>query len=328
MGSANNSRTLTMNAHTFAGVLVPALTPFSRDLTPDAEQFIVHCRWLLEQGIDGLGVFGTTGEANSLAADERIRLVDALLDAGIPPERLMVGTGTCALTETARLTAHAVANGCAGVLVLPPFYYKAVSDDGLFASFAQTIERVGDARLRVYLYHIPPVAQVGISLDLVSRLIKAYPECVVGIKDSSGDWEHTQALLREFPGFATFAGSEVFLLDTLRGGGAGCITATGNVNPSGIRKVYEAWQTSDADRLQARITEIRQTIQAMPMIPALKSMVGACHGHGGWDHLRPPFIGLSPEQHTALFEGLHRIGFDMAHNRRCVEAAPARVASR
>ena len=312
-----------MIEHAFTGVLVPALTPFSRDLAPEADQFVRHCRWLLDQGADGLGVFGTTGEANSLSADERMALVDTLVDAGIPPQRLMVGTGTCALTETVRLTAHAVASGCGGVLMLPPFYYKGVSDDGLYASFAETIERVGDPRLRVYLYHIPPVAEVGISLDLVSRLIEAYSQCVVGIKDSSGDWNNTESLLREFPGFGTFAGSEGFLLDTLRGGGVGCITATGNVNPSGIRKVYEEWRTPDADRLQARITEIRKTIQAYPMIPALKTIVAAGYQHAGWDRVRPPFIGLGKDRSTSLFSDLKRIGFDMAQNRRCVENAPS-----
>lgn len=316
-----------MDNQPFAGVLVPALTPFSRELTPDGACFVTHCQWLLAQGVDGLGVFGTTGEANSLSVDERMRLVDALLEARIPPQRLMVGTGTCALTDTVRLTTHAVANGCAGVLMLPPFYYKNVTDDGLFAAFAETIERVGDARLRVYLYHIPPVAQVGISLELVARLIAAYPQCVVGIKDSSGDWKNTESLLREFPGFGTFAGSETFLLDTLRGGGAGCITATGNVNPAGIRSVYEAWQTSDAERLQTRITEIRQTIQAYPMIPALKAIAGTCYGHADWNHVRPPFVKLTSAQYAALFENLKRIGFDMADNRRCVEAVAAQAAS-
>src|SRR3712207_2565131 len=147
------------------GVLAPVVTPFARDLRPDAERFIAHCRWLLSQNC-GLAAFGTNSEANSLAVEERIALLEALLAAGLDPARMMPGTGCCALTDTVRLTAHAVTAGCAGVLMLPPFYYKDVSDDGLFRSFAEVIERVGDSRLRVYLYHIPPVAVVGITTKL------------------------------------------------------------------------------------------------------------------------------------------------------------------
>ena len=183
----------------FAGVLAPVLTPFRQDLVPDPERFVTHCLWLLEQGITGLAVFGTTSEANSLSAEERIDLLDALIAGGIRSELLMPGTGCCALTDTVRLTAHAVRNGCGGVLVLPPFYYKPVSDDGLFAQVAEVIERVGDARLRIYLYHIPPIAVVGYSLNLIERLIKEYPSVVIGLKDSSGDWNNTEAILKRFP---------------------------------------------------------------------------------------------------------------------------------
>ena len=217
----------------FAGVLAPVLTPFRQDLVPDPERLVTHCRWLLEEGITGLAVFGTTSEANSLSAEERIDLLDALIAGGIRSELLMPGTGCCALTDTVRLTAHAVRTGCGGVLVLPPFDHKPVSDDGLFAQVAEVIERVGDARLRIYLYHIPPIAVVGYSLNLIERLIKEYPSVVIGLKDSSGDWNNTEAILKRFPGFDVFPGSEVFLLATLRAGGMGCITATANVNGSG-----------------------------------------------------------------------------------------------
>ena len=174
---------------------------------PDPERFVRQCRWLLSQNV-GLAVFGTNSEANSLSVDERIELLDRLVGAGIDPARMMPGTGCCALTDSVRLTAHAVKLGCAGVLMLPPFYYKGVSDDGLFRSFAEVIERVGEARLRVYLYHIPPVAQVPITLGLVERLLKAYPTQTAGMKDSSGDWSNTKAFLDAFAGagFDVFAG--------------------------------------------------------------------------------------------------------------------------
>jgi 4-hydroxy-tetrahydrodipicolinate synthase len=301
----------------FKGVLVPALTPFTPALDPDREAWLAHCRWLLAEGADGLAIFGTTSEANSLGIDERIELLDFLADAGIDPARLMPGTGTCALADTVKLTAHAARRGAGGVLLLPPFYYKAVNDDGLFAAVAEVIERVGDAALRVYLYHIPPVAVVGYPVGLVERLVTAYPETVVGIKDSSGDWSNTKAILDAVPQIAVFPGSEIFLLDGLRSGGAGCITASGNVNPAGIRAVYENWRGPNADRLQARITEIRKVIQEFPAIPALKAITAAFTGSPDWKITRPPLEALSEAEARRLLDALSAIGFSMADNRAC-----------
>ncbi len=302
----------------FSGVLVPVLTPFGSDLTPDSAGFIAHCRWLLNQGADGLAIFGTTGEANSLSVEEKIDLLDALIEGGVPANRLMPGTGMCALTDSVRLTTHAAKIGCSGVLMLPPFYYKDVSDEGLCAGFSEVIERVGDPRLRVYLYHIPPVSQVSISLNLIERLITAYPDVVVGLKDSSGKWNNTLSVLQRFPGFITFAGSEVFLLDTLRNGGAGCITATGNVNPGGIRKLYEQWERPQADTLQARITEIRSVIQSYPMIPALKTIVSNFYDDPRWLTVRPPLLCLDNTQRQALMSGIAALEFSMDSNSACV----------
>ena len=214
-------------------------------------------------------------EANSLSVDEKIELLDRLVGEGLDPARMMPGTGHCALPDSVRLTAHAVKLGCGGVLMLPPFYYKGVSDDGLFRSFAEVIERVGDARLRVYLYHIPPVAQVPITLGLVERLLKAYPRQTAGMKDSGGDWRNTQAFLDAFApgGFDVFPGAETFLLQGMRHGGAGCISATANVNPAAIARLYDTWTAADADAQQARLDEVRGIFAKFPMIPALKAAV-------------------------------------------------------
>jgi len=306
----------------FSGVLVPVITPFNDDLSPNAGAFVSHCRWMLDQGVDGLAIFGTTSEANSLTVAERKMLLEALLENGLPAGKLMPGTGACSIMDAADLTAHAVSRGCGGVLMLPPFYYKAVDTDGLFASFSEVIERVADQRLHVYLYHIPPVAQVPIGLDLIERLVERYPDTVVGLKDSSGDWANTQAILDGFPGFATFAGSESFLLDTVRGGGAGCITASGNANPAGIRKVYSAWAegSGKADDLQARISQIRNTLQSYPMIPALKAMTARFTGDDDWALTRPPLTALSDDQVASLMADLEAIGFDIATNGDCVTA--------
>src|SRR5690606_8612162 len=202
------------------GVLAPVVTPFDKDLNPDAPRFIAHCKWLVSQG-SGLACFGTNSEANSLSVNERLALLDALLTAGVDPSRMMPGTGCCALTDSVRLTEHAVKAGCAGVLMLPPFYYKGVSDEGLYRNYSEIIERVGDDRLRIYLYHIPPVAVVGITPKLVERLLKKYPTAIAGMKDSSGDWKNTKVFLDNFArsGFDMFVGSESFLLANMKNGG-------------------------------------------------------------------------------------------------------------
>src|SRR5204863_1853243 len=207
------------------GVLAPVVTPFKADLAPDRQRFIRHCQWLLLQNC-GLAPFGTTSEANSMSTDERISLLEALLAAGIDPARMIPGTGCCSIVETVELTAHAVKHGCAGVLMLPPFYYKDISEEGLYRHFSEVVQRVCDARLRIYLYHIPPVAIVGITPRLVERFLKAYPGTIAGMKDSSGNWNNTKTFLDAFSsdGFDVFVGSESFLLANMRNGGAGTIS--------------------------------------------------------------------------------------------------------
>jgi 4-hydroxy-tetrahydrodipicolinate synthase len=276
----------------FAGVIAPVLTPFGEDGSPDGERFTEHARWLLATGCTALAPFGTTSEANSLGLDERMELLEELVDDGIDPAKLMPGTGTCSLSDTIVLTQHALDLGCGGVLMLPPFYYKGPSEEGLYRYFAEVIEGVGDDKLKVYLYHIPPVAQVGFSLPLIGRLARDFPDTVVGLKDSSGDWSNTAAILAEYPKLEVFPGSEVFLLDGLKNGAAGCISATCNVSATAIRGVYDSWKTPDAERLQARITAIRKAIQAYPMIPALKALIAHYRGDPGWAKVRAPFVPL------------------------------------
>jgi 4-hydroxy-tetrahydrodipicolinate synthase len=292
--------------------LAPVVTPFTPDLRPDAARLVRHCRWLLDNDV-GLAVFGTNSEGNSLTVAEKLELLDALVDAGLPAGRMMPGTGTCALPDTVELTRRAVAHGCGGVLMLPPFYYKGVSDDGLFASFAEVIERVGDARLRIYLYHIPPVSMMPISLALIDRLLRRYPGTIAGVKDSSGDWNNTRAMLEQFQprGFDVFAGSETFLLATLRGGGAGCISATANVNPAAIAKLGRDWQTADADARQAALDQVRAAFQTFPMIPALKAAVAHFSADPSWPTVRPPLVTLGAEQRRQLTDSLEALGFAM-----------------
>ena len=294
------------------GVLSPVVTPFKADLSPDTERFVRQCKWLVANNV-GLAVFGTNSEANSLAAGERMELLEKLVEAGIPASRMMPGTGCCALTDSVKLTAHAVKLGCAGALMLPPFYYKGVSDEGLYRNYAEIVERVGDARLQIYLYHIPQVTQVPISLKLIERLLKAYPKNIAGTKDSSGDWNNTKATLDAFAkdGFDVFPGSETFLLAGMRNGGKGCISATANVNPQAIDHLYANWQSAEADALQSGLDKIRNIFQKYPMIPAMKYAIAHWSGHAAWGTVRPPLIEVNAEQSAALIAELKQAGFSM-----------------
>jgi len=295
------------------GVLSPVVTPFGDDYKPNSDRFVRQCRWLQDNHV-GLAVFGTNSEANSLTVSERMDLLDALVSAKINTAKLMPGTGACALNDSVQLTSGAVKHGCAGVLMLPPFYYKGVTDDGLYRYFSEVIQRVGDERLNIYLYHIPPVSQVPISMALIERLLKEYPSTIAGIKDSSGDWNTTQALLERFQpqGFDVFVGSESFLLANMRGGGVGCISATANVNPAAIHRLYEQWQQDDADQQQQRLNDVRNTFAKQPMIPALKHAIAHWSGVPEWSIVRPPLVELDQKQGAQLISDLDAMGFAMS----------------
>ena len=294
------------------GVLSPIVTPFDGDLRPDAERLVAHARWLLDNDV-GLAVFGTNSEANSLSVAEKRASLDHLVEAGLPPSRMMPGTGCCSFSDSVELTTHAVKLGCAGVLMLPPFYYKVVTDEGLYRNFAEIIERVGDERLRIYLYHIPPVAQVGISLGLIERLLSAYGGTIAGVKDSSGDWDNTQAMLEQFQSeeFDVFPGAESFLLAALRAGGAGCISATANVNPGPIARLASSWESSDADDQQAALNAVRAVFQNYVVIPGLKAAIAHFSGDPAWGVVRPPLVELQPDERAGLIQGLEALGFSM-----------------
>lgn len=294
-----------------SGVWCPVVTPFRENLSPDHGLFTAHCHWLFDQGV-GLAVLGTNSEANSLSVAEKTELLGALELEGIEMSRVMPGTGSCALTDTVALTRAAVELGCGAVLMLPPFYYKAVSDDGLFAYFAEVIERVADRRLRICLYHIPPIAQVGISPALIQRLIETYPSAIAGIKDSSGDWSFTEALhARQWPDFSVFVGSDALLLKNMRAGGAGCISAAVNVNPAAIKALYENWRAGDADDAQHALTELRSLLERYPMIAAMKSVIAAFSEVPGWRRVRPPLSELAADDEQSLLESLSALGFSM-----------------
>jgi 4-hydroxy-tetrahydrodipicolinate synthase len=290
------------------GVLAAALTALGPDLAIDAGRTLAHYRRLLDEGCDGLAVFGTTGEANSFTVEERLAFLSALGETELPA-RILVGTGCCALPDTVRLTRCALEIGAAGVLMLPPFYYKAVSEQGLFDCFARVIEQVADPRLRLYVYHFPQMTGLAMPHGVLARLIAGYGEVVRGLKDSSGDWANMKALLEAFPGFDVFAGSEEFLLADLEHGGPGCISATVNLFAPQARNLAIAAGTCEAPGLQAQLTALRRVIQRRPAIPAMKAVTAERTGDTAWRSVRPPLVALDAEEGRAIVRELEEAGF-------------------
>lgn len=294
---------------TLRGILAPVLTPVRGDLTPDTDRFVRFSKSLLDRGLHGLCPFGTTSEGTSFSVGERKELLESLVDGGIAPDLLMPGTGCSALTDTVELTRHAVELGCAGVLMLPPFYYKGVPDQGLFRAFSEVIQQVGDDRLRIYLYHIPQVSQVGFSHDLIERLRTAYPETVVGMKDSSGDWDHLKSLLDTFPGFGIFSGTERFVLKAMQHGAVGGINAVANVIPERLRALYDARQSDNAEQLQEDVLVILKARNEYAPIPVLKQIVARVENDPAWLNLRPPLLPLNNDEVDTLMSNLAELGF-------------------
>ena len=293
-----------------SGVYVPVLTPFTKDLHVDQPRFAAFCKWIVSQGA-GLAVFGTNSEAASLSTAEKRVALDALLAAGIPNSVLMPGTGACSITDAIELTAHAVRAGCAGTLTLPPWYYKGVSDQGLADYYSRIIDSVASDQLQMLLYHIPQLTGVPISLNLIEMLIKRYPKTVVGIKDSSGDWNNCEAMLKAFPGFAIFPASESFLIKAMPLGAAGCISATANIQPGPIANHVKRWKEPGVDDRHSGVDAVRQIMQKTNMIPALKYVTAVHGGDAEWARVRPPLETMVSHTGDPIVRSLQAVGFAM-----------------
>ncbi len=275
-----------------SGVFAASLTPLHEDLSPDVDRLVSHIARLVEGGCDGAVLFGTTGEAASFSTEERRRVLDQVLEAGIEPGRLIVGVGCAAVPDTVTLARHASESQVAATLMLPPFYYKEVSDDGLADAFGWVFEQL--PAVKVLLYNFPRVAGVRISSELASRLMVDWPDHVVGVKDSSGDLDSLRAFLAAMPGAAVFAGTELLLVPGLEDGAAGTISAMANVNADRIRAAYETRSGMDGLR------DARTLISAHPLIPALKAVVASRLEDPGWATVRPPFRPLPPQVGAVL----------------------------
>jgi 4-hydroxy-tetrahydrodipicolinate synthase len=271
------------------GTIAPILTPFENDGRIARDLWIAHARWVLDQGAHYLSPFGTTGEALSVSLNERKQALEWLVEAGIPPDRLMPGTGVTALPESADLTAHAVGLGCAAVMVLPSFFYTAVGDNGQARYFSELIERVGNPAMRMILYHIPQNSGVPVSPALAARLNEAFPETVVAYKDSAGNWDNTAAVIAAAPKVAVFPSSEAQLTKGLASGGAGCISATVNLNAAAIRALYDgAIAGRDVTEADAAVKTFRKAVQDAGLIPSMKALLAVRSGDKRWLNLRAP----------------------------------------
>ena len=292
-----------MSCLTAPEIIAAALTPLSADLAPDGSALAAHCKWLEQRGCSGFLVMGSTGEANSFNVYERMIVLDAVLEQGIDPGKLIVGTGCCAVPDTVALTRHALGLGVQRVLMLPPFYYKGVGEEGLYAAFDQVIQQIGDASLRIYLYHFPRMTGIPITRGLLERLFTDYTSTVDGMKDSGGSLPSMVQTIRPYPGFRVLCGTERYMLDILRAGGEGCMTATLNVTSPLAARLGASWQTTRALPLQAELSELRAAINALPMVPALKSLTARLRADDTFRRMRPPLVPLSAAAEARL-EGI------------------------
>jgi 4-hydroxy-tetrahydrodipicolinate synthase len=283
-----------------SGVFCASATPVLEDGTPDHAAFAIHAKALLAEGCDGVALLGTTGEANSFSISQRQGLLERVIAAGVDPQRLLPGTSQTNVADTVTLMRHAVEAGVKATVVLPPFYYKGVSDEGLFRFYAEAIEGVGRDDLRVVLYHIPPIAQVGLSVELVGRLLEAFPGVVVGIKDSSGKLESMQQFASTFQDFSVLAGADPFMLPLLKSSGAGCITSSSNLIGKHLRVVFDHFfdpaQAKKVEAAQARINAWRDLSNAYVQLPTIKAMLAKRRNHQGWTRVRPPLVELTPAE--------------------------------
>jgi 4-hydroxy-tetrahydrodipicolinate synthase len=294
------------------GIFAAVVTPVDNTGAISIERYCRHARWLLRQGCDGIGVFGTTSEAASFSVAERQATLDSFLAAGLPADRIILGIGCTARADTVALARHALASGIPELLMMPPYFYKGNSDEGLYRAFAEVIDAVADDRLQLYLYHFPQVSGVPVTRGVVERLVERYPDTVKGVKDSSGDWAHTKGLIESFPGLAIYSGNDGHLLDNLRIGGAGTISAAANLAVEQSAEVFKAFAKGDMAAAEAGmgiVTKVRKILADYPLIPAIKHVIADGQRDEIWRTVRPPLVELDEASGEALVAALEAAGY-------------------
>ncbi len=290
------------------GLWCATLSPLDERGAFDAVRLANHAQRLFAAGVDGIAPFGTTGEGQSFSVAERRAGLDALIAAGIAPQRILAATGCAALPDAIELTRHAIAAGCTGALALPPFFFKDVTDEGIYAAYAELIDGVGDNRLRLYLYHIPQVSGVGLSVAMVSRLAAAYPAIVAGVKDSSGSFDNSRALVAALPQLSIFVGHEPHLPALRKLGGAGTICGIANLYPRLMRRLYDHSLDSSPGADLPLIEAFIAALMRFPIFGALKSLQAELSGEQSWRALRAPLLPLSTADARALHQAVAAAG--------------------
>jgi 4-hydroxy-tetrahydrodipicolinate synthase len=284
---------------TLSGVIAAVATPVEESGAPDVKRATDLARYLLDNGCDGLNVLGTTGEATSFSLDERKSVMSAYKKAGLPLDRLMVGTGAAAVSDAVALTRHAVELGFAGALVLPPFYYKGMSDDGLVAYIETLVKATAEKPIPIYLYHFPAMSGIPWHVALIKRLRQSFPSRIVGLKDSSGDMPYARSAAAIAKDFAVFPSTEAALIEARSGAFAGCISATANLNSDLCAR---AWTQGDTVALDAAVA-IRKLFDGKPLVSGVKALLGHIHGDPALARVKPPLAPFSAADRASVFAG-------------------------
>jgi 4-hydroxy-tetrahydrodipicolinate synthase len=284
---------------TLSGVIAAVATPVEETGAPDIKRALKLARFLLDNGCDGLNVLGTTGEATSFSREERMAVMSAYKAEGLPLDRLMVGTGAAAVADAIALTRHAAELGFAGALVLPPFYYKGVPDDGLAAYVNALVQATAAKPVPIYLYHFPAMSGLPWHVALIKRLLDAHPARIVGLKDSSGDMGYARAAAAISPAFAVFPSTEACLIEAKNGAFAGCISATANCN---AELCARAWRSGDTAALDQAVA-IRKLFDGKPLVSGVKALLAHIHGDPALGRVKPPLAPFSPADRAAVIAG-------------------------
>jgi 4-hydroxy-tetrahydrodipicolinate synthase len=282
-----------------SGVIAAIATPIDEIGAPDLKRAVNLARYLLDNGCDGLNVLGTTGEATSFSVDERKGVMDAYKANGLPMHRLMVGTGAASITDAVALTRHAANLGFGGALVLPPFYYKGVPDDGLVAYIETLVTATAQTPIPIYLYHFPAMSGLPWHVALIRRLLDSFSSRIAGLKDSSGDMAYARSAAAISKSFAVFPSTEACLLEARRGDFAGCISATANLNAD---LCAQAWSQGDTTALDAAVT-IRKLFDGKPLVPGVKALLAHIHGEPSLSRVRPPLAPFSAADRASVIAG-------------------------
>jgi len=297
----------------FSGIYTASLTPLTSSYEPNLPALVSHVEQLFESGSDGVAILGSTGEANSLTIEQRLDII-SYCGRTLAPERLMMGTGSCALQDAIRLTQASIEAGVFSVLVIPPFYYKPQSDESVIRYYSELISSVDDSRLRIIFYNFPKLSGYNFSTEILQEFKERFGDIAAGIKDSSGNWENMLSITKNVPNFMVYSGTETLLLNILREGGAGCITASANLLAPECQLVYQAWrndQQNTAEQIQKELTVLRKALESYQFVSELKGLMALHTGSEHWQEMLPPFIPLLPSQVRELSEKINDLGLNL-----------------